>query len=89
MKLTGRVGQSDRQTSRTSASRETPHPTFQPGTALPGPALTSGPGVFLSARPKKSACKVVKFVPQAQSFLSYFIPAERRPHWTRTKERVP
>jgi hypothetical protein len=78
MKMTGSIRRMERRTGRALASRESPRNAFQPGTALPGPALTSGPGAFLVAHLEKSHCALSRLVPVISSFHSYFIPPERK-----------
>ena len=78
MRRSGLIRRMERRTGRALASRESPLNAFTPGTALPGPALTSGPGVFLLARAEKLQCAFSPLVPVTSSSYSYFIPPERK-----------
>jgi hypothetical protein len=78
MQTSGSIRRIERKTGRALASRQFPLDAFQPGTAFPGPGLTSGPGVFLLARLEKSQCVLSRSVPAISCFHSYFIPPERK-----------
>lgn len=62
-------------------SRPAPHRAFYPGTAFPGPVLTSGPGPFLGLRREKFDYAVTRLVPAISSFHSYLIAPERKSVW--------
>ena len=85
MKTTGSIGRMQRKIGRALASRESPWFALQPGTALPGPVLTSGPGVLFGVHPQRSECAVPRLVPVFSSFHSYFIPPERKSLWARAR----
>jgi hypothetical protein len=70
-------------------SRPAPHRAFCPGTAFPGPVLTSGPGAFLGLQHDLFECAVTTLVPAISSFHSCFILPERKSVCGGVKERTP
>ena len=87
MKMTGSMRRMERKTGRPRASRESPRTVFQAGTAQPGPALTTGPGILFAVRSLK-LCAVSSAVPSLQrtDFLLH-IP-ERKFCWARARRET-
>jgi hypothetical protein len=77
VKPPGSIRSKARNSGRTVPDAKNPRIHFPMGTALPGPALTSGPGAFLAVWPLQSN-PALKSVPTLASSLSYLVPLERK-----------
>jgi hypothetical protein len=80
MRMSGSIRRTEQKIGPSVANRKSPPWfAFQDGTALPGPgAHLSGPGLFFVVGLPKVFCTVPNSVPLPRSFISYFIPLERR-----------
>jgi hypothetical protein len=88
MKMTGLMRRMERKTGRPRASRESPRTVYQAGTAQPGPALTTGPGVLCAVRTLKSLCAVSSAVPSFRRTDFLFHIPERKFGWARARRET-
>jgi hypothetical protein len=80
MRKTGPIRHTERRTCWTVANRETPRIAFGPGTALPGPVLTSGPGIFAGSLAGRLQTAIPESVPTRSYCQSSF-------RWKETNNR--
>ena len=80
MRMTGSIRWTEQKIGPHVVTRKSPPWfAFQDGTVLPGPgAHISGPGSFFAVGLPRVFCTVSNSVPIPRSFVSYFIPLERR-----------